>query len=592
MGFGRRRQRSKGQDHFLRSKRDFYLPFLVRRCPVSRYIELLKFFRRLVCLIERLIGVTHTSDVLLVLAQRQRICLIESGWENAMPSRLSATFIAAQRAFAAGEYSSARRSASRVQKKIMNNLAVRSFGIPNHSAAHSIVIVLYYNKDAVGEALSSLAACIDEIDAELILLNNGDHTPDVVPSRLRDFVWVDIGFNYGCSGARNVGAQIATGRNIIFLDDDGIVASGSLKALVKTAEQYDAVVVRGKVLPKTTEGIGGLHYCLGEEVICALPNAECISLWRRAEYLAFGGFDTLLAGYEGVALWSKMYRFFGPESFLYSPAAVLRHNYADDHEEADRKRARQAKNLAYLERFYPASQARKPFDAIGQKARNKRTTNKATPILPRPSVQKVSHAGITVITVASNVPPYLGDYWQGLKMQTHGKFEILVLDSSEQQRATENLSRLCEGDDRVRFFEGTGNRAQDLNTAIDRAVNDICAFAEPDDISHPRRLELTARTLMSYPEKACASFSTFSDKSIYDLPLAALSSSIGLRTRSLLGMPICFSALGFRKSRFLVGFDKNAPEECLEPTWYYDNMRKPGLDGIAVPFNLVYRHRT
>ena len=114
-----------------------------------------------------------------------------------------------------------------------------------------------------------------------------------------------------------------------------------------------AIMVRGRVLTKTPSAISAKHYDLGNEIIASGPNAECLLICRRAEYLKFGGFDTLLAGHEGWALCSKMYPVYGPNSFLYSPHAIIRHDFASDDAEAKKKTAKFRSNRKYLAEQYP-----------------------------------------------------------------------------------------------------------------------------------------------------------------------------------------------------------------------------------------------
>jgi len=219
---------------------------------------------------------------------------------------------------------------------------------------YSIIIVLLHWHPDLAEALRRLSRYGDDEKFELIFVNNGDlNRQEAIPKEIGHYRWIDVGFNYGCSGGRNVGARLARGEFIIFLDDDGFIEDQTIEALTETILRTSALAVRGRVLPKSGSPASAEHYDLGNTVIYSVPNAEGVSIWKRQAFLESGGFDTLLAGGEGLALWSRMYETHGPAGFLYSPKAVLRHDYAEDSTRFASKKARQAISEAYLAFAYP-----------------------------------------------------------------------------------------------------------------------------------------------------------------------------------------------------------------------------------------------
>ena len=123
----------------------------------------------------------------------------------------------------------------------------------------------------------------------------------------------------------HAGAMVARGDYALFLDDDGRLSGDTVEALVSVIETYDAVAVRGRILPKEPSGASAENYDLGDRIRPAIPSAEGNSIWCRDVFLEFGGFDPLLAGHEGLFLCGEMLSFYGPERFLYAPDALLLH---------------------------------------------------------------------------------------------------------------------------------------------------------------------------------------------------------------------------------------------------------------------------
>lgn len=270
--------------------------------------------------------------------------------QSASPAQL---YEQATRHFVAGDFKNARSWAHEVdalateQAKVANCDSVES-------PLYSTIIVTHRDIEDFGEALSRLSPYSRDSKYEIIVVDNGNPAASDLASRSFDhYTFVNVGFNYGCSGARNIGARTARGEFLIFVDDDGLIEDGAIESLVEVIEDRKAVMVRGRVLAKSRSGTSAPHYDLGDDIISAGPNAECLLICRRDEFLKHGGFDTLLAGHEGWALCAKMYPFHGSQSFLYAPDAKIRHDYATGPEHEAEKRVKFRLNDSYIAEYYP-----------------------------------------------------------------------------------------------------------------------------------------------------------------------------------------------------------------------------------------------
>lgn len=256
-------------------------------------------------------------------------------------------FAAAQRSFEAGDYAAAQAHCDAVKALLPAHCTVRAEGRFD-GAVTSIIILSHRHSAEVAELVRALRD-YQEDPFELIFVDNGNRQlEDMVARTLHRFKLISPGFNFGCSGGRNLGAEHARGRYVLFVDDDGAMARGAIETLIETIESERAVVVRGRILVKTEDSYQPSHYDMGDAMRPCVPNAEGWSIWRRDAFIRFGGFDPLLRGHEGALLAARMRRDFGPEAFLYTPHAVLRHDFSSSPDALEGKLAEHAGNCDYL----------------------------------------------------------------------------------------------------------------------------------------------------------------------------------------------------------------------------------------------------
>jgi glycosyltransferase involved in cell wall biosynthesis len=116
----------------------------------------------------------------------------------------------------------------------------------------SVIIPTYNRVDSLMETLESLAqqSCPSD-QFEVVVIDDGssDETPQIVnhtfPFALRYIRQV----NQGGVVARNLGAKVAKGELLIFLDDDMTAEAGYLDALIEANATTERIVSRGQLLP-------------------------------------------------------------------------------------------------------------------------------------------------------------------------------------------------------------------------------------------------------------------------------------------------------------------------------------------------------
>lgn len=487
--------------------------------------------------------------------------------------------------FLRGRYASAQRMLADFTMDTLAQARVRHFGKQTTDPLASIIVASHRDHAGVANGLRSIAKQIRPDRFEVILVDNGNLSLARIGQRhFHSFTHIEIGFNAGCSVARNIGAQVAKAPLIIFLDDDGIAEDGCVEALVSCMEETGAVAARGRVKPQTSPELTGAHYDLGPGRLPALITCEGISIWRRARFIEAGGFDPLLAGHEGIALCSRLWRFHGPAGFVYEPAAVLLHDYAPDAAVRLAKIRRYKASLEYLDflglqwREINAGQLRFLTDPL-------------LGYLSMRAPRRVTNAcdlAVSFITTARDARHFLAEFTVSLKGQTDSEFEIIFVDDHSQDGTLEEIKRLWCGDTRLRIFSSEGHgRAAALNEAMRHASGEICIIADVDDLSVPMRVAMTKSFFAEMADADCVSFVAFSERYPFRLGPPHSVFVDDLAVRQLFGMPVSFPTFAFRREKFALSFD----EELLggiDCDWIYRNAVQHGLKGKLVSYPAVY----
>ncbi len=211
----------------------------------------------------------------------------------------------------------------------------------------SVVICTHNRAPMLDRAVRSvLLNPLGEIHYELIIVDNAstDQTPAVMePYIRRGRVRYLREERLGLSVARNTGWRNARGEFVVFLDDDGEVAPGWLRAFLDVFEtRPGAVACGGRIVPRYerdrpdwfdqgTERFFG-QFSLGDDVIRCdwVPGGN--AAWRRGALESLGGFDTRFGrvggsptlGSEESALIQRAVSRGGV--LYYSPHAVMVHH--------------------------------------------------------------------------------------------------------------------------------------------------------------------------------------------------------------------------------------------------------------------------
>jgi GT2 family glycosyltransferase len=111
----------------------------------------------------------------------------------------------------------------------------------------SVVIVTHDGRDRLGPCLESVTRALAHVAAEIIVIDNGsgERVEQWLHSVWPDIVVVELDQNRGFCAASNLGARIAQGEVLIFLNDDTVVMADWATSLMKALREFPDIVIAG-----------------------------------------------------------------------------------------------------------------------------------------------------------------------------------------------------------------------------------------------------------------------------------------------------------------------------------------------------------
>ena len=211
----------------------------------------------------------------------------------------------------------------------------------------SIIIVNYNGKHFLKDCFVSIKSS-DSPDEEVILVDNASSDGSLEYVRA-EFPWVKVialQENCGFAEANNIGAKVASGRYLAFLNNDTVVSPQWLKALIDVLSSDPTVGAAGSKLllynkpgklnsagANITFNGGGYDIGFGDKDakqynIPGPRGAVCAAsmLVRRDEFLALGGFDPMYFMYfEDIDLCWQYW--LSGQKVLYVPDSIVSHRF-------------------------------------------------------------------------------------------------------------------------------------------------------------------------------------------------------------------------------------------------------------------------
>ena len=351
---------------------------------------------------------------------------------------------------------------------------------PDSASRVSVIIPVFNRLDLTRQCLKALEAHTPPGTMEVVLVDNGstDGTGEFLKTEAAARTWIKVCFNaenVGFSRACNQGAAAASGRDLLFLNNDTEPRPGWLEALVQTLDADPVVVAVGSKLlfPDGTVQHAGValfedrqqpdpllarhiyYRRKADDPAVNVPTeyqaltAACL-LVRRSSFEAAGGFDEhFWNGYEDVDLCLRLRASGG--RLVYQPASVVVHHESQSGPERFRAAAA---NVARLHKKWVGTV---PPDFISEKdgrivpapsSRIRPYARTLTPVVPR----------VSIILLVHNQLDHTRRCLESLARHTPEPHEVILVDNGSDAETAAYLRRQAEGSPTVRLIANQENR--------------------------------------------------------------------------------------------------------------------------------------
>lgn len=216
----------------------------------------------------------------------------------------------------------------------------------------STVLICAYTEDRLEDIRAAVASVQAQRPAPDQLVVVVDHNPALfarLQDELGDVTVMENRHRQGLAGARNTGVEEATGEVVVFLDDDAAAEPDWLAALLSTYDDPEVLGAGGVIdpvwpatrprwLPHEFDWVVGCTYRGGATGRAPIRNLIGASMsLRRSAFDLAGGFTEGMGrigrrplGCEETELCLRVNRHFPSGTFLFEPAAAVRHRVSPD----------------------------------------------------------------------------------------------------------------------------------------------------------------------------------------------------------------------------------------------------------------------
>ena len=127
----------------------------------------------------------------------------------------------------------------------------------------TVLIVTHQSQDEISHCINSIYKYIIDVDFEIIMIDNAstDDTTKIVKKQFPEVIIKENKSNEGFAKANNIGAKIAKGRFLFFLNPDSVITDNSIKALLSI---YESNQRYGIVAPHIHNADGSFQFSTGE----------------------------------------------------------------------------------------------------------------------------------------------------------------------------------------------------------------------------------------------------------------------------------------------------------------------------------------
>ena len=151
----------------------------------------------------------------------------------------------------------------------------------------SILIVTYQSQNEILNCISSIYKNILNVEFEIIIIDNAstDKTIKVIRNQFPDVIIQENNINKGFASANNVGAKIAKGEFLLFLNPDSVMTDNIIEVLLSIYNSDDNY---GIVAPQINNADGSFQFSTGKEPTISSTLFEAYGMYLFFPKTFFG----------------------------------------------------------------------------------------------------------------------------------------------------------------------------------------------------------------------------------------------------------------------------------------------------------------
>ena len=151
----------------------------------------------------------------------------------------------------------------------------------------SILIVTYQSQDEILQCIHSIYNNILNVEFEIIMIDNAstDNTIKIVKNQFPDVIIQENKKNEGYASANNIGAKIAKGDFLFFLNPDSIMTDNTIEVLLSI---YNSDNKYGIVAPQINNIDGSFQFSTGETPTISSTLFEAYGMYLFLPKTFFG----------------------------------------------------------------------------------------------------------------------------------------------------------------------------------------------------------------------------------------------------------------------------------------------------------------
>ena len=151
----------------------------------------------------------------------------------------------------------------------------------------SIVIVNYKVPGCLRDAIRSVQDAELAEQAEILVVDNasGDNSKELITSEFKNVNWIQLKSNVGFGKACNIGVQSSSGKYVLLLNPDTVIAKDTLKVAVDFMQSHPKAGLMGPKILNQDGSLGKLQERLCDSLVAFYYFTGLSRIFPKSKHL-------------------------------------------------------------------------------------------------------------------------------------------------------------------------------------------------------------------------------------------------------------------------------------------------------------------